>query len=313
MDETNTKIGRIMELLQLIEPLAWPIAVVVLGVLFKRPLSELIKNIKNIKFIKNKEGIQVNTSFLATGLEDAKQNLEIQNTDKLPNQQKLSDPKLAILEAHKSLEILAEKKLKELNANLEQEEFKGTALSYLDYKGSFSPKIESVIRDIQFLRNQVAHSNSGDIDEEDAKDYLKVVQKIEKIIDALDTLPAMNLNAITMIMRNISVILDSNKYTDISIADIHRHIEDGTVLDFIANLDEAHELKGIMASELWKGFDKFYVQSLQSIYFAYAGDERRRWGIENSGICLLLAWTNEIIQMGSGWHANTDLSELDRE
>lgn len=303
-----------MELIQLLEVSKWPIVVVVvvlgLGFLFRKPLSELIKKIQNIEYLKNKDGSQFKFSFVAAGLKNTKQNLEILDTDKLPKLQKLSDPKLAILEAYKSLEVLAEKKLEKLDVNLKQEDFKGTALSYLNYRGSFSPKIESAIQDIQFLRNQVAHSNSVDIDEEGAKDYLKVVRKIEKIIDALDRLPAMNLNAITMVMRNISVILDSNKYTDISINDIHRHIEDGTVLDFIANLEEARELKSMMESGTWKGFDKFYVQSLQSIYFAYAGDESRRWGIENSGICLLFAWTNEIIQMGSGWHANTDLSEL---
>jgi len=92
---------------------------------------------------------------------------------------------------------------------------------------------------------------------------------------------------------------------------VHRHIEDGSILQFIAGFDDAHELKGVLESDLWRGFDRFYTQSLQSIYYGYAGDERRKWGIQNSGICLLLAWTNEIIQMGSGWHPTTNLSELD--
>jgi hypothetical protein len=35
---------------------------------------------------------------------------------------------------------------------------------------------------------------------------------------------------------------------------------------------------------------------LKSILGGYAGDERRKWGVENSGLCLLLAWTNELIQ-----------------
>jgi hypothetical protein len=41
---------------------------------------------------------------------------------------------------------------------------------------------------------------------------------------------------------------------------------------------------------------------LQRMCNAYSGDERKKWGVENSGLCLLLAWTNEIIQQGSGWH-----------
>jgi len=40
------------------------------------------------------------------------------------------------------------------------------------------------------------------------------------------------------------------------------------------------------------------------MYEGYAGNERRKWGIENLGLCLLLAWTNKIIQQGSGWYPN---------
>lgn len=38
---------------------------------------------------------------------------------------------------------------------------------------------------------------------------------------------------------------------------------------------------------------------------AYAGDEGRKWGVQNKGLCLLIAWTNELIQLratsGKGW------------
>ena len=302
-----------MEIIEFVAEIKWPIAAVVLGLIFKKPLSELITKTKNFEYRKNSDGHEVTASFVSAGLVDAKQNLKITNNAGEPSQEELPDPKLSIIEAYKNLEIAAEQKLKELNISLSETNFKGRALSYLSYKGAFSPKIESAIQDIQFLRNQVVHSSAENIDKEDAIDYLSVIHKIEKIVNALDRLPAMHLNAITMILRNISVILDSNKYTEISIDEIHEHIENGTILDFISGFDEARELKGIIESDLWEGFDKFYVQSLQSIYYGYAGNERRKWGIQNSGICLLLAWTNEIIQMGSGWHPNTDLSELDEE
>ncbi|KAJ8139019.1 hypothetical protein OY671_007768, partial [Metschnikowia pulcherrima] len=34
----------------------------------------------------------------------------------------------------------------------------------------------------------------------------------------------------------------------------------------------------------------------QEIYGGYAGSERKKWGVENNGSNLSLAWTNEIIQ-----------------
>ena len=54
-------------------------------------------------------------------------------------------------------------------------------------------------------------------------------------------------------------------------------------------------------------FEGNYVRHLQSIYGGYAGQERRKWGVENKGLCLLIAWTTEIIQRGSGWQANEDV------
>jgi hypothetical protein len=54
------------------------------------------------------------------------------------------------------------------------------------------------------------------------------------------------------------------------------------------------------------------VRHLQSIYGGYAGQERRKWGIENKGLCLLVAWTMEIIQQGSGWQSNEDIAQQEK-
>ena len=37
---------------------------------------------------------------------------------------------------------------------------------------------------------------------------------------------------------------------------------------------------------------------MESIYGGYGGQKRRKWGIENSGLCMILGWTNEIVQRG---------------
>lgn len=298
-------------ILQIIEVLAWPVATVLLAIVFKSPLSDLFRMLQNFEYNKNKDGSQIKASFVSAGLEEAKESLEITDSSKTENWPTELTPKEAILNAFTNIEKVAQDKIVELSVNLPQEDFKGTPLSYLIYKGAFFPEIEAALQDMRILRNQVAHSHIDEIAELDAQDYLNVANRIERIIVALDRLPAMNLNAITMIVRNLSVILDSNKYSEITIDEVHQYIQDGTVLDFIAEFEEARELRGILKSNLWQDFAKFYIQSLQSIYYGYAGDERRKWGIEKSGICLLLAWTNEIIQMGSGWHPNTNLSHIE--
>lgn len=172
------------------------------------------------------------------------------------------------------------------------------------------PKIETAMQNLQMLRNQIAHYPPEAVSNIDANEYIRIKDEIKKTIDAIQGVPAVQLNAIAMIMRNLSSVIDGGAYNHITISEVHQHIEDETILHFIADMDGANELKGILGSDLWKGFDRFYTKSLKSIYYGYAGNERRKWGIENSGLCLVMAWTVGIIQMGSGWHPNENLSEL---
>lgn len=120
------------------------------------------------------------------------------------------------------------------------------------------------------------------------------------------------LSPMAITLRSISNILDSNKHTNFSVDEIGKHIKDGNILDFLINFDEARELKSIIKSNQYEDFDKYYVIALQSFIDVYGADGSE-WGIKNSGICLLLVWTIEIIQMGSGWQPNTDIAGLDRD
>jgi len=38
------------------------------------------------------------------------------------------------------------------------------------------------------------------------------------------------------------------------------------------------------------------TKGLRQILGGYGGRERRKWGIENNGVCLLIAWVNELVQ-----------------
>jgi hypothetical protein len=51
-----------------------------------------------------------------------------------------------------------------------------------------------------------------------------------------------------------------------------------------------HEGRAGRASE------KEITQGLQDILGGYRGLERRKWGISHNGICLLIAWVNELVQ-----------------
>lgn len=111
----------------------------------------------------------------------------------------------------------------------------------------------------------------------------------------------MKVSALTTLILQINRLIDSGKYNDITIYDIHESIESQGVLRFIkkrcgSDIDLSIHLKDVAYGE----FEKFYEEQINRIYEGYAGDENRKWGVKNLGLCLVLAWTNEIIQCGEG-------------
>lgn len=296
--------------IEVLKIIVWPLAIIILAVLFRKPIHDRIQSMRGIEYLANKDGKKrVRVSFIETSLRESKEILELPEAlEQEPPQ--LENPKQTIMEAWHDLERSAERKVAELGIDYKQNGFKNTALVYLELRGCFPPKTETAMQNLKMLRNQIAHYPTEAISNIDANEYLRVTEEIKKTIDAIHGVPAVQLNAIAMIMRNLASVIDGGKYNHVTISEVHKHIEEETILDFIASMEGAQELKGILGSDLWKGFDRFYTKSLKSIYYGYAGNERRKWGIENSGLCLVMAWTIEIIQMGSGWHPNENLSEL---
>jgi hypothetical protein len=110
----------------------------------------------------------------------------------------------------------------------------------------------------------------------------------------------MKVSALTLMTLRLNALVDSGKYNDITIDEIHRAIQRKHVLQFLKQRIGNDIDLSIHLSSTWGDFEGFYETKLNDIYGGYAGDERRKWGIENLGLCLLVAWTNEIIQQGEG-------------
>lgn len=114
---------------------------------------------------------------------------------------------------------------------------------------------------------------------------------------------------LTLLILEFSHLLDTGRYDSITVEEVKSHIEDGTILDFLQ--ERAGEgLIGLGSFFRIGGsteYAEFYVPYLQSLLHAYGGEEWGKWGIENRGLCLLIAWTNEILQQGSGWSPRRDV------
>jgi len=109
----------------------------------------------------------------------------------------------------------------------------------------------------------------------------------------------MQVTALTLLILHVNSLIDSGKYADASINDVHQAIEGGGVLRFLkARCGADIDLSVYLESTTYGDFEKSFEGEMDSIYGGYAGQERRKWGVEKSGLCLILAWTNEIVQRG---------------
>jgi hypothetical protein len=87
--------------------------------------------------------------------------------------------------------------------------------------------------------------------------------------------------------------VDSGRADGVTIEQVEQHIESGDLFDWLNK-----EFKGHIDLSIYRGRPSAneISQGLQEILGGYAGRERRKWGVENNGICLLVAWVNELIQ-----------------
>jgi hypothetical protein len=108
--------------------------------------------------------------------------------------------------------------------------------------------------------------------------------------------------SLTYLLLQLNSLLDSGRYDKITVEEVENSIEDGTILGFL------HERAGqdVDLSILDADFESVFVGHLQDILGAYRGKESRKWGVRQRGLCLLIGWTVEILQRGSGWRPPAD-------
>ena len=114
---------------------------------------------------------------------------------------------------------------------------------------------------------------------------------------------------LTLMILHLNSLLDLGKCDSITVDEVKNHIDDRSILPWLRQrapeLDA--ELREFLDTHLYGDFEEFYADQMLDICLSYSGRERRKWGVEKRGLCLLIAWTNEIIQRGSGWRPDADI------
>ena len=290
------------------DSMAWPVAVVVAIWILREPLSGLISMITDLKYKDFAVTFQRNAEHAreAVPLEEGEDQL---GRFLSPN----TEPRSAVLEAWSKIEKTAVEKYRELVEPRGGSEMEpGRAVAFFEYTGALTPTTQRVLMDLRSLRNQAMHSNSEAVTREAAEAYTDAATSICKQIEAMSSTPNVNLTYLTLLILQYNKLIDSGKYDEITISEVHKHIESGTVLRFVkeqAGSDVDLSLH-LSARATDQSFEEYYGRYLRAMFYAYAGDERRKWGVEKRGLCLLVAWTNEIIQQGGGWYPTEDVAGL---
>lgn len=112
----------------------------------------------------------------------------------------------------------------------------------------------------------------------------------------------LRLSLLTLLVLSINSAIDSGKYKNISIDQAYDAIERKEVINFLKeNTEHDFSMFSTKRGDLYFKDIEIYQQHMQDIYYGYAGQHRRKWGVENNGLALILAWTNEVIQQGKHW------------
>jgi hypothetical protein len=100
---------------------------------------------------------------------------------------------------------------------------------------------------------------------------------------------------LTHLIIALNAAVDTGKYAHVTIDDVKKAIDDGTIVPYIQEVLADAQIMRPTLDESTKGE---ITAALQSLLDAYGGDERRKWGVQNSGLNLLLAWIFEMVQQG---------------
>ena len=105
---------------------------------------------------------------------------------------------------------------------------------------------------------------------------------------------------LTLMIFNLSSLLDSGKHDDISLEDVNEHVHAGDLIPFLN--DRAKRVKDTFDNgsfEVEPRFVDWYGTQLRDISnIMDAEHARRKYRIESRGLCLLISYTAEIIQRG---------------
>lgn len=115
----------------------------------------------------------------------------------------------------------------------------------------------------------------------------------------------MKLDLLMYVVLKLNIALDTGKYQDVSMEETREHIDAGDLVAWLYQRVPEAQLSALSeanVAELQAG--------LAFMQAEYRGLERK-WGVINSGLCLLIAWIGEIVKERTrDWSGSITQDEL---
>ncbi len=102
------------------------------------------------------------------------------------------------------------------------------------------------------------------------------------------------ISLIANVLFGISALLDDGRLDDLTFDDVKRHAELGSLIEFLKEKGGGYFASNLF--DMTPNFRKWYSKMIADNCWAMDGRERRKYGLENRGVCLLISYTAEIIQ-----------------
>jgi len=117
---------------------------------------------------------------------------------------------------------------------------------------------------------------------------------------------AVTYRGLTFLIQQLLGMVDSGAHDDVTVPQALEHIRDGDLFTWIKSLDGDCDFSAFGATGPYRRATTLWLQGLEALRKNNTNDIRRKWGIENRGLCLLVTWTFEILR----WEVDRVTAEL---
>jgi uncharacterized protein YutE (UPF0331/DUF86 family) len=173
---------------EIIKAIAWPIAIVWVGYIFRSEVRQLLGRISSLKY----KDMEANFDKQLAKAESEAKSITVSNktTEDLSQTEQLLriaevSPRAAIVEAWTLIEMAASKKALKAGATLSRTSPK-MIVDYLQRSGELPPNSLEIIEQLRKLRNQAVHMPDFAISQSEAERYLELAAKSAAVISATE-------------------------------------------------------------------------------------------------------------------------------